>query len=424
MFTKEMIYISSLMLIFTVMVTIGCSAPVQSNIINNNPNNQQESTNSMSQKKSSVDSRLVTANTNFGFKLYSKITKRNAGKNIFVSPSSILFALAMAYNGADGATKQAMQNALELQNLKLDEINAANAQLKSALETADPKVQIQIANSLWARLGAKFNPEFVAANKNYYQAEVRELDFNNASAPATINSWVNDKTRGKIDKIVDQIDRDILLFLINAIYFKGDWSVKFDPAKTKEGNFTLASGKQKRVPMMWQSGNFEYLENDKVQAIALPYGNRRLSMMVFLPKSNSSLAQFHQMLTAETWQSWMIGWRSREGSISLPRFKSEYEIELNDALSALGMGEAFQDRANFSKMFQPPQQVAISQVKHKAIVEVNEEGTVAAAVTSIQMRTTSLGPPPFQMVVDRPFFFAIRDKESGAILFMGSIAEP
>ncbi len=423
MFSKKMIYLSTIMLIFTMLMTLGCSAAVQSDSLKAN-SNQDESTNSMQQKNMQVDSRLVMANANFGFKLYSELSKREANKNIFISPASILFALTMAYNGADGQTREAMQKALELRNLKLEEINAANAQLKSALESADPKVQIQIANSLWARLGAKFNPEFVAANKNFYQAEVRELDFNNPAAPATINGWVKDKTRGKIDKIVDQIDRDILLFLINAIYFKGAWTAKFDPANTKDGNFTNAGGKQKRLPMMSQSGNFEYFENDNLQAIALPYGNRRLSMVVFLPKSDTSLAAFLSNLTPQNWQGWMMQLHSREGSLSLPRFKTEYEVELSEALKALGMGEAFQDRANFSKMFQPPQQVAISQVKHKAVVEVNEEGTEAAAVTSIQMRTTSLGPPPFQMVVDHPFFFAIRDKESGAILFMGSIVEP
>jgi serpin B len=424
MFSKNLIYLSIFTVIFTVIVTPGCSSPVQSNGFTGNTNMQSAGADSMQQKNSQVDSRLIAADTKFGFKLYSQLARKDASKNIFISPASILFALSMVYNGADGTTRQAIQNALELQGLKLDEVNAANAQLKSALEHAGPKVQIQIANSLWARLGAKFNPEFAAANKNYYQAEIRELDFDSGVAPATINSWVKDKTHGKIDKIVDRIDRDILLFLINAIYFKGDWTAKFDAAKTRDGNFTLVGGRQKSVPMMTQSGGFEYFENDKMQAIALPYGDRRLSMVVFLPKANSSLAQLHTMLTAENWQTWSKQLYNREGSISLPRFKSEYEVELNDALSALGMSEAFQDRANFSKMLTPAKQVAISQVKHKAVVEVNEEGTEAAAVTSIQMRTTSLGPPPFQMVVDRPFFFAIRDKESGAILFMGSIVEP
>ncbi|MEW6127671.1 MAG: serpin family protein [Acidobacteriota bacterium] len=376
------------------------------------------------QKTMNLDPKFMTANRQFGFKLYAELAKHSANKNIFVSPASILFALAMAYNGAEGETAEAMRKAMQLQNFKLEDLNAANQALKKMLETADPKVQMQIANSLWVKQGAHFNPTFATANQTFYNAEARELDFLSPAAAATINRWVNDNTRGKIDKIVDQIDRDIILFLINAIYFKGQWTKTFDPKNTREENFTLGSGQQKRVPMMTQSGSFEYFENDKFQAITLPYSNRLFEMVIFLPRANTSLADFHKSLTAENWQSWTTQFRAKEGSISLPRFKSAYEVELKAALGALGMGQAFTDTANFSKMFQPPQSVAISQVKHKAVVEVNEEGTEAAAVTSITMRTTSLGPPPFRMVVDHPFFFAIREKQSGAILFMGSIVEP
>jgi serine protease inhibitor len=376
--------------------------------------------------KTKVDSRLIAADIKFGFNLYSHLTKRGADKNIFVSPASIALALAMTYNGANGETRQAMTRALELQGLTLAEINAANAQLKTALENADPKVKLEIANSLWAREGVQFQPEFVKANRDFYQAEVAELDFNQSSAVATINAWVSKSTHGKIDKIVDQIGRDTLLFLINAIYFKGSWSEKFDATRTKEENFTLATGKQMKHPLMSQSGSYAYFETDKFQAAALPYGDKHIRMYLFLPNQNSTLAEFHKSLNAQSWADWMPRFTQMKGDISLPRFKVEYETTLKGVLSALGMGAAFDEDADFSAMLKPPARAFISEVKHKAFAEVNEEGTEAAAVTSVEMRTTSLGPPPktFRMVVDRPFFFAIRDDQTGAVLFMGSIAEP
>jgi serine protease inhibitor len=373
-----------------------------------------------------VDSRLIAADTKFGFNLYAQLSKHEGGKNLFISPASIAMALAMTYNGANRETRQAMMRTLELQGLTVAEINAANGQLKNALENADPQVKLEIANSLWARQGVQFQSEFVKANKEFYKAEVAELDFNNPSAVATINDWVGKSTHGKIDKIVDRISPDTLLFLINAIYFKGSWSQTFDAAQTRPATFTMANGKQKQHPLMSQSGRYSYFENDKFQAVALPYGNKRMNMYVFLPKANSTLAEFHQSLNAQSWAEWMSRFVFMKGDISLPKFKVEYETTLKGALSAIGMGAAFDEQADFSAMLKPPASAYISEVRHKAFAEVNEEGTEAAAVTSVEMRTTSLGPPPktFQMIVDRPFFFAIRDNQSGAVLFIGSIAEP
>ena len=253
----------------------------------------------------------------------------------------------MAYNGADGETKQAMARALEFQGLSLDELNRAYADLKSALENPDPKVQLQIANSLWARHGLTFKPDFIQRTKQFFGAEVTALNFDDPSAPATINHWVSDKTKGKIQKIVDQISPDSILFLINAIYFKGAWTKEFDKAKTKEDNFTTGAGAQKRLPMMSASGNYRYYENADFQAVSLPYGAGRTSMYIFLPKA-AGLAAFQKKLSTANWESWMNQFNEQEGDLSLPRFKVEYEITLNDALKALGMGVAFDGgRANF-----------------------------------------------------------------------------
>ena len=376
---------------------------------------------------SATDSRLVTSNTNFGFKLYHEIANAGAGKNIFISPASVALCLSMTYNGAVGETKQAMERALETQGLNHAELNRAYAALRSELENPDPKVQLQIANSLWARKGVSFNPAFIARNKEFYGAEVTDLDFADPGAPATINAWVKDKTKDKIDQIVDSIDPQSVLFLINAIYFKGAWSSEFDKARTKTDAFTTASGSKKPVPMMAQSGKYNYLEAEGFQAVSLPYGGGRVSMYVFLPSTGRNIDQFIASLNTTNWAGWMKEFSKTPGEIVLPRFKIEYELTLNDALKALGMGVAFDpDRANFTGIFQGPQNAFISKVKHKTFVDVNEEGTEAAAVTSTEMVATSIAIPrkTFRMVVDHPFFLAIRDNKTGSVLFLGSIADP
>lgn len=371
-----------------------------------------------------VNPELVNANTRFGFKLYSQILKQDNGKNVFVSPSSVAIALAMAYNGAQGTTQQAMAKAMELQGLSLSELNQANATLRSLLENPDQQVQLSIANSLWARQNVPFKPDFLERNRQFYNAKVTELDFRDPTAPDTINAWVEQNTQGKIDQIIDELQPDDVLVLINAIYFKGDWTKQFDKAATADKPFNLLNGGQKQHPIMSQTGEYRYYETDQFQAVSLPYGKRRVSMYVFLPKKNSSLADFQKQLTADNWQQWMDQFRRRPGSIELPRFKLEYDIELNQALSALGMDVAFSRQANFTALSSVPTQ--IDQVKHKTFVEVNEEGTEAAAATSIGIRATSIELPvePFQLKVDRPFFCAIRDDQTGTILFMGSIVEP
>ncbi|MBD2199181.1 MULTISPECIES: serpin family protein [Calothrix] len=376
-------------------------------------------------KTANPDTKLVKANNKFGFKLFSEVLKNESSdKNIFLSPSSVAIALAMTYNGASGSTQQAMAKTLELQGMNLAEINSAYSDLKQLLENPNSDVRLNIANSLWANKNAKFQSDFIQKNKDYYKAQVTNLDFQDASAPNIINNWVKDNTQGKINKIVDNIDPNQMLFLINAIYFKGKWSNEFDKSQTATLPFNLASGQQKNHPMMSQDGDYRYQENAQFQAVSLPYGkDGKFSLYIFLPKQNSSLKSFYQTLNAENWEQWMTQFRKREGSIRLPRFKTDYEVTLNDALKALGMGEAFSNKANFSGI---GKNLTISQVKHKTFVEVNEEGTEAAASTSVSIVATSAvqKPEPFKMIVDRPFFCAIRDNQTGSVLFMGSIMEP
>ncbi|MBD1825878.1 serpin family protein [Cyanobacteria bacterium FACHB-DQ100] len=376
----------------------------------------------LSKPVQAVNPKIVEANTKFGFKLFSEVLKQDRNKNVFVSPSSVAIALSMAYNGANGETKAAMAKALEFQGMTLEQVNQAHRDLRAALEKADPKVQLSIANSLWAKQGVAFNSSFLERNAKFYDAKVKSLDFDQPSASDEINGWVKESTRGKIPKIIDRINPNDVMFLINAIYFKGQWTDEFDKSNTQTRPFSLTNGSKKQVPLMKRQGKYRYAETDQFQAISLPYGDRRLSMYVFLPKSN--LAEFQKTLTVQNWQTWMRQFSSRDGEIQLPRFKMDYEVELKTALSAIGMGVAFDDAADFSGLSKAT--TKIDQVKHKTFVEVNEEGTEAAAVTSIGIVTTSLPieQAPFKMTVDRPFFCAIRDNRTGEILFMGSIVNP
>jgi serpin B len=370
---------------------------------------------------------LASAQAGFGFKLFSELTSREAAKNVFISPTSVAFALAMTWNGAAGETREAMSRTLGVPGMNPDQVNQASLALKNALQQADPAVQLHIANSLWAKKGLEFKPDFMDRNRQFFKAEVAALNFADPAAVATINDWVGRNTAGKIRKIIDRIDSNSILFLINAIYFKGRWTVEFKKGLTSQRPFTPATGNRIQVPMMTQSGSYQYYETPDFQAISLPYGNRRWNMRIFLPSPGRGLSQFLKSLTASNWDTWMSSFRKRDGDISLPRFRIEYEKELNDTLKALGMEVAFdRSRADFSSMIRKSERAYINQVKHKTFVEVNEEGTEAAAATSIGVSVTSVQIPMerFRMVVDRPFFCAIRDDQTGAVLFLGAINNP
>ena len=360
---------------------------------------------------------VASANTRFGFKLLHDLRERDPGGNIFISPLSISIALTMTYNGAVGETERAMAEALEIDALDLSTINNSNKALRNSLEDPDPKVEISIANSIWSRQGVDFNPEFLDRNRTFFGAEIASLDFSSPQATAIINEWVDTNTNGKIEKIVDRINPQTLLFLINAIYFKGSWQDEFDESMTRPGAFHLSDGSEKRVQMMRREGEYPYFRGETFEATSLPYGDGRLGMYIFLPNRDSNLNRFLRNLNEENWEQWVSQLQDRRHELMLPRFKLEYEVRLNDTLEALGMGIAFGGGADFSGM---GPSLFISEVRHKTFVEINEEGTEAAAVTVV-VGVKSL-PPAFR--VDRPFFFAIYDAETETILFMGTVTEP
>ncbi len=371
-------------------------------------------------KELKVSKKIVSANNRFACQLLSELVKREEDKNIFLSPTSISFALAMTYNGAEGETKSAMAKTLNLQELELQELNEGFFALKNLLTQPDPKVELRIANSLWARREIDFRRDFLKRNKRYFSAWIQRLNFTDPKSPRIINDWVAKETKGKIKGIVDEIKNDMVLFLINAIYFKGKWQKEFDKKATKEGFFHLLSGDKKRVSFMNQSNRFPYLKGENFSAISLAYGKGRMCMDIFLPQD---IREFLNNLSFENLATWFKSFQEMEGDISLPRFKLEDERSLRDALAGLGMAIAFlPGKADFRKMREKGE-LFINDVKHKTFLEVNEEGTEATAVTSVEIALTAV-PERFSMVIDRPFFFTIRDRETGLILFVGVITEP
>jgi serine protease inhibitor len=370
-----------------------------------------------------VEKQLVASDNKFGLKLFREIVALEGEKNVFVSPLSVAMALGMTYNGANGATQEAMQNTLELQGMSLEEVNKSYRSVIDLLRGLDPKVTFQIANSIWYRQGFEVEPTFVDLNTTYFDAVVRALDFTDPQAVVTINDWIHENTNGKIDKIIEKLNANDVMVLINAIYFKALWQTKFKRELTTEMPFTLSDGSVKQCSTMVMKGaEFQYLETDSFTAVDLPYGEGEYSMTVLLPNIGVSVDGVAGQLTSDNWQMWSTGFRKGDfDPLSLPRLRLEYELSLLETLEALGMGIAFSDFADFSNISRE-YSLAITEVKHKTYVVVDEDGTEAAAVTAVTVGTTSFGPRIFQ--VDRPFLFVIHENHSGTILFMGKIVDP
>ncbi len=373
----------------------------------------------------SLEKRLVQSGNEFGFRLFREINKGTPGQNVFISPLSVSMALGMTLNGANGSTLEAMQQTLALAGLNNDDINQSYRSLIDLLTTLDTKVLFDIANSIWYKQEYTFEPQFMDLNRTYFDAEVQALDFSDPKSVDTINRWVDEKTRGKIQKILDRIDSRDVMFLINAIYFKGTWTYEFDKKHTEDDLFNLPDGSQKPIKMMAQTGSFPYFQTDDFQAVDLPYGDRAFSMTIILPRPNRDLDSLIAALTPESWDQWMQSFAPATVTVQLPKFKMKYDTTLNEVLKALGMGIAFDPmKADFTRMYSPGG-IFISFVRHKTFVQVDEEGTEAAAVTAVGVRATSVGDSgPILVRVDRPFLFAIRERQSGTLLFVGKIVEP
>ena len=368
---------------------------------------------------SSVEREIVAADNTFGFNLLRALQAETPDETLFISPVSVSFALGMTLNGASGATYDAMAETLGKAGLTETEVNAAYQSLMELLTGLDPKVVLEIANSIWYREGFDVRPEFLDVNRTYFDAEVRALNFDDPAAPDVINGWVDEKTKGKIEEVIKEIGADVVMVLINAIYFKGDWAYRFDEDDTRDDTFTNADGSTTPVKMMRQHATLPMASTERYTALDLPYGDSLYSMTLVLPGEGVTVDDLVADLDADAWADLTGRLTPREVDVELPRFKIEYETSLEDALSALGMEVAFTDAADFSRIRESGG-LKIDDVIHKTFVQVNEEGTEAAAVTAVVIVETS-APIPQVFRVDRPFVFAVRERHSGTVLFLGKV---
>lgn len=382
------------------------------------------------EKAYSVDPTLVSANTQFALSLFRELLAEDMNTDIFISPLSISMALAMTYNGAEGTTKDAMAKTLNFGNMTLEEINREYSKLIESLENVDQAVKLLIGNSVWMKKEFEpiVKPSFLQRVGTSYGSEVFTRDFGNPQTVDEINGWADRNTEGKIKQIVQQLGSELVMLLINAIYFKGEWVIRFDKALTQPQDFFLPGGNTVKVDMMSTSGNFSYYSGRDCQVARLPYGRDKVAMYVFLPNQDVSLDSFIASLNQTAHDEYVSRLQPVVDLIvKLPKFGVEYGVKrLNGVLKNLGMETAFNpNEANFSGIAPTDQgNLYISYVDHKAIVEVNEEGTEAAAVTVVGIARESAGRTPPSFVVNRPFFFEIRDDRSGSILFMGKILNP
>ena len=369
---------------------------------------------------------LIDADNAFALKLFKEIDAQAvADSNIFVSPLSVSVALGMTYNGAAGETQLAMARALEFGDLSLGVVNQGYRDLIDLLFNLDSQIEWRLGNSIWYREGFLVEPSFLDANRTFFDAQVEALNFGVPGAADVINQWVSERTNGRIERIVaDPISPDMVMFLINAIYFKGSWRNQFDRSLTRDAPFVLGDGTEVTTRMMSHKETVDVRLNgdDQVSVLELGYGGDAFTMTVVLPRAEVSLQSVIEALETERWESWISGLNDAQRVVEMPRFSFEYEIRLNDVLASLGMEIAFVDgAADFTKI-NSEGGLFISEVKHKTFVQVDEEGTEAAAVTQVGISVTSAGPTRF--VIDRPFLFAIRERLSGTILFMGKMVDP
>ncbi len=371
---------------------------------------------------------VIESSNEFGFDIFKAIINDEpAEKNVFISPTSISLALAMTLNGANNDTEDSMSYALRMDQLSSDQINLAYSELMAGLQGVDEKVIMEIANSIWYRQEFDVEQGFLDINQLYYHAQVSSLDFSSDEALDIINGWVSDKTKGNIPEILTQINPDDVMFLINAIYFYGTWTKEFNPESTYEGSFRLNDGSNKQVDMMAMEDTIGYMENDLFQLAELDYGQGNYSMLLLLPKGSLTAEELAQNLSNNKWESWMSSISPTGAILSLPKFSFGYEKKLNDILSLMGMRIAFDPlQADFTGI-NSWGNLYISLVKHKTYIEVSEEGTEASAVTVVGIAFTSFDPdaPIMKYITfDKPFLFAIREKTTNAIVFIGKVAEP
>ncbi|MCC6243361.1 MAG: serpin family protein [Gemmatimonadaceae bacterium] len=374
---------------------------------------------------STAETSIATSTSTFGLNLLREVNGEFPDSNVFLSPLSASMALGLSLNGASGATFDEMRGALALPDQSLANLNAGYKSLITLLRGLDATVDMRLANSVWYRtsFGPQIAPIFLSDAQTFFDARVAGLDFSAAQAPTTINEWVAEQTNNKITRIVDQIPSQTVMYVINAVYFKGAWRDGFDARKTASAEFTTRNGSRVPVQMMTRKGNVRARTTSGVDVLELPYGGDAFVMTIVAPPATQSIDSFINTLTPAAWDGLLTGLATVDWDVYVPKFTLEFEDTLKDDLQALGMRQAFvEGGADFTRLSPTlGRDIFISQVKQKTFVDVNEVGTEAAAVTSVEFGVTSL-PPSIR--INRPFVFAIRERLSGTILFMGKIIHP
>jgi serpin B len=396
-----------------VLALTACSDP-------DGPGSRSEPIDALPRQLSVSEQKVIAGSNAFAFDLLKAVNASDRAGNVFISPLSASMALGMTMNGAAGSTFDAMRSTLRFGDLSRTEINESYKSLISLLRGLDNSTQFAIANSIWYEETWPFRQEFMTESKSYFDAQVKGLDLSKPSSADVINAWVSDATSKKIPKIIDDFDGDEVMFLINAIYFKGQWESQFKKSNTADAPFHALDGSTQNVPMMGQTGAFRRSFGTDYDAFDLPYGNTAFTMTVVIPKQ-SDINAFTESLTEAKWKAIDAAMTKSEIVVGLPKFKLEWKKNLNDQLKALGMSVAYDDNsADFSRMSASSQRLVISDVIQKTYVDINEEGTEAAAATSVGAVPTSM-PPLIR--ADRPFVFAIRERLSGTIMFIGKITK-
>jgi serine protease inhibitor len=369
--------------------------------------------------------KIIAADNQFGFELFKKVNASlSEPTNTMISPLSVSLALAMVYNGTAGNTKTQMEQMLHKANLTPDDLNQSYKDLVAALISHDPKVELSISNAIFYRNSFSIKNDFITTNQNFYQAQVSGLDFTKTTETLnTINGWVNTKTNGKIDKIIDKVKPEDIMYLLNAIYFNGEWKYSFDTKETANLTFTKEDKTTVQAPTMTIEKPFNYYSQSDFELLEMPYGSGKYSMFIFLPESGKTTDDVISLLNPGNVSDWIQKMTKQNKEVFLPKFEFKFDNSLKDDLASLGMTDAFDEmKANLSGISDAAKLV-ISEVMHKTYIKVDERGTEAAAVTGIMVGTTAIGPDN-SFRVDHPFIFAIREKDTNAILFIGKVMNP
>lgn len=366
--------------------------------------------------KPSKQAKLIESNNDFAFSFFKEIAL-NDDENYMVSPVSLSLALGMLYNGAETKTKNIMETVLGYSDFTSLELSQINNEIINTLEGED----LQIANSNWIREGFVVKNNFIELNQIYYDAEIKTEDFSNPNTLNLINDWVSNKTNEKIPEIINEISSDAVLYLINAIYFNANWKYEFNSENTNQSLFYTDANSSKEVTMMQiQSDKLAYLDNDLFSSVILPYKDDKYSMTLLVPTRNKNVSDIIDILDGTTWNTWQNNYKIQNLTLSLPKFKFEYENTLNNELTNLGLGNLFEnpDLSGIAN-----EELTVSKVLQKTFIDVNEKGTEAAAVTTVEIETTSTIPTSY-VNCNKPFLFAITEKETGIICFIGKISNP